>query len=648
MRQRAEPVDWARRVDWSAVAIWSLCFALVVYLGLEGGGYDALVHDRVGIAVWWAVLALVLAGAMPRLRLSPLAWAALGLFAAFTVWTALSLVWTESTERTWADLARLAGFLGVFALALLGSGAGSARRIVGAVGAGAAVVTVVALLSRLHPAWFPEATQTAELLSTGEERLSYPLNYWNGLAALIAIGIPLVLATATCARSVPLRALAAAALPAMGLAAFFTFSRAGIAAAFIAVAVFLAFTSNRLPKLLTLLIAGAGTAILVFAATQRDALEEGLLNATAREQGDALLLIAIVVCVLVGIAQAGISLSALRELRPSWTRVSRQNSIAAAAVAIIALLGFAVVLDAPGRASDAWAEFKEAEEGPGKGAGRLASTAGESRYEFWKVAAEQNADAPLVGTGAGTFEFWWTRNSDGSGTVRDAHSLYMQTLGELGIVGLLLLAAFLLVALVGGGRNALLAGAPERPMLAAALAGCVAFCFGATFDWLWQIPVLTVAVLLLTAVLVLPGSRPDAEGEPTPFALPVRLGTAFAALVAIAVIAVPLASTSLLRESEAEARAGDLSAALDDARSAQNVEPGAMSPRLQRALLLESLGDLEAAAGAAREATEREPTNWRPWLVRSRIDAQRGLAEEAVRHYRRARSLNPLSELFER
>src|ERR1044072_4970424 len=128
MRQRAEPADWGRRVDWSAVAIWSLCFALVVYLGLEGGGYDALVHDRVGIAVWWAVLALVLAGAMPRLRLSPLAWAALGLFAAFTVWTALSLVWTESTERTWADLARLAGFLGVFALALLGSGAGSGRR----------------------------------------------------------------------------------------------------------------------------------------------------------------------------------------------------------------------------------------------------------------------------------------------------------------------------------------------------------------------------------------------------------------------------------------------------------------------------------------------------------------------------------------
>jgi hypothetical protein len=647
MWRRVKPANWLRGADWSAIALWGLCFGLVVYLGLDGGGYDALVHDRVGLAVWWAVLALALAGALPRQRPSPLAWAALGLFAAFTVWTGLSLVWTESTERTAADLARLAGFLGVFTLALFGAGSGSARRVVGAVGAGVAAVAVAGLLSRLHPSWFPEATQTAELLSIGEERLSYPLNYWNGLAVLVAIGLPLLLAVATTARPPALRALAAAALPALGLTAFFTFSRAGIASAVFAIAVFLAFSSNRLPKLLTLLTAGAGTAILIFAATQRDALEDGLRNAAARQQGDELLLIAIAVCAVVGLAQMALSHRSLRRLRPGWTRVSRRDSAVAVGVAALALLAGAVAFDAPGRASDAWGEFKQAEEGPGKGAGRLASAAGESRYEFWKVAVKQNAADPWAGTGSGTFEFWWTRNSDGSGTVRDTHSLYMQTFGELGIVGAFLLAAFLLTVLIGGGRNVLAAG-PERPALAAALAGCAAFCLGATFDWLWQIPVLSVSFLLLAVILVRPGPTPAGGREPAPFALPLRLGIAAVSLAAVVAIAIPLASTSLLRQSEAEARAGNLNAALSDARSAQNVLPGAMAPRLQRAVLLETLGALDAAAVAAAEAVDREPTNWRTWLILSRVEAKRGRAVASVRAFRRARALNPLSPLLER
>ena len=58
--------EHARRFDWSAVATWVLGFGLVVYLGLEGGGYDPLVHDQVGIAVWWILLAGVVVGALPR------------------------------------------------------------------------------------------------------------------------------------------------------------------------------------------------------------------------------------------------------------------------------------------------------------------------------------------------------------------------------------------------------------------------------------------------------------------------------------------------------------------------------------------------------------------------------------------------------
>lgn len=643
--RREAPLDHARRIDWGATAVWLLCFTLVAYLGLKGGGYDPLVHDQVGIAVWWIVLVATAIGAIPRKRPGRLAWAALGFLAAFALWTALSLAWTESVEQTWADLARVTGYLGVFGFAVFAVGRLGARRLVGAIAAAIVLVSTVALLSRFHPAWFPGANQTASFLSNDRERLSYPLHYWNAVAALVAIGLPLVLQVAADARSVALRALGAAALPALVLTIFFTLSRGGMAAAAIALGVFFVFVPDRLAKLPALLVAGLGGAILILAADSRDALQHGLVNGAAHSQGDQMLLITLVVCALAGLAQAAISLGGRRLKRPAWTAPTRRQSlVAVGAAALVAIVLFAA-LDAPGHASNAWAEFKE-KNSPGKGAARLGSAAGQNRYQLWSAAVHENATRPLAGTGSGTFQFWWAQHADVDEVVRDTHSLYMQTLGELGIVGLALLAGLIAIVLVGGARVAWLSERADRAALAAALAGCGAFFVTATFDWMWQIPVLPVSMLLLAGILVttaLPGSR----AQPRGLGLPLRIGTGAVAIVAIVVIAVPLASTALVRQSESDFREGDLQGALDAARSAQNAEPGAASPRLQQALVLEAAGEFPAASEAARGATEKESTNWRNWLVLSRIEAERGRAVASVAAYRRARSLNPRASIFQ-
>jgi hypothetical protein len=315
-----------------------------------------------------------------------------------------------------------------------------------------------------------------------------------------------------------------------------------------------------------------------------------------------------------------------------------------AVIAGVSVLVALAAFDGPGRASDAWDEFKVAES-PGKGSERLVSVAGQNRYAYWESAVDQNQTKPLTGTGSGTFEYWWARNRDSADAVRDTHSLYFQTLGELGIVGFAILIAFLGVVIGGGGRE-ILGAHSRRPLLAAAFAGVVAFLLTAAFDWVWQIPVIASATLLLAAILVTAISPPPRE-EPAPFGWPARLGAAAAAIVAIVVISIPLASTGLLRESESEVRDGDLVGGLEAARSAANAEPGAATPRLQQALILEELGDFDAAAKAARAATERGETNWRTWLVLSRVEAQRGQAAAAVDAYRRARSLNPESPFFE-
>lgn len=646
MRPQSRKVNFAERIGWDAVVTWALCFGLVAYLGIDGGGYDPLTHDQVGIAVWWVLLVGVLVGALPRIGPTRLALVALGLLAAFVAWTALSLIWTESAERTSAELARMLAYLGIFSLVLFVRAPRESQRLVSAVAAAIVLIALLALLSRLHPAWFPSADQTARFLADSRERLSYPLNYWNALGALIAIGLPLVLQISAAAKTVIVRALAAGAIPAMALAIFFTLSRGGIAAAAVAIAVFIALTDDRVPKLATLALTGIGGGTLIALAAQRDDLRHGLTTSTAHHQGNELLLIGLIVCACVALIHAGVSALLISGRRPRWTVPNRtQSLVAVGALALVVVVG-AVAVHAPHRASNALDEFKGGGNA-GTGTARLNSFAGESRYALWKSAIAENGTAPLIGTGSGTFEFWWDRDAAGTEAVHDAHSFYLQTLGELGIVGLAILLGFVAAILGFGTREVIRSAAGQRSQLAAALAGCAAFFLSAAVDWTWQVPVIPVAALLLASTLVM-ARRPSAGGDAFYRRLSPRILLALGCLVAIVAIAVPLASTSLVRSSEAEVRSEDLNSALADARSAQNVQPDAATPRLQQALVLELQGNLPAAAEAAGGATERESTNWRTWLVLSRIEAERGNADAALAAYRKARSLNPLSPLFHR
>lgn len=630
------------RVDHQALAVWLLGFGLVVYLALHGGGFDPIVRNQLGIAVWWGVLLGLAVGALPLNRLRYGSLAALGLLTAYVAWVALSASWSDSPGRTFDDLGRVVTYLGVFALALSIRGPKGARRMVGAVGAAIVVVAIVALLSRLHPAWFPQAGETASFLPNGRNRLAYPLGYWNGLAALVAIGLPLVLYLACCARNMVAQALAAAVLPAMALTVYFTFSRGGTLAAILGLALFLALAHDRLPKAATMLAAGAGAAILIAAAGQRDALDAGLSGPLAHQQGNELLAMTFVVCAGVGLIQAGLAIALRYGGRPAWSRPSRRASLALLGGAVVTALVAAIALGAPGKASSAWHEFREAK-GTAQGAERFKSFSSNGRWPYWRAALKESETAPLHGTGSGSFESWWAQHGSG-GFVQDAHSLYFETLGELGIVGLALLVSFLGWILVAGARRYARAARERRTQLAATLAGCAAFCLGAAFDWLWELAVIPIAFLLLASVLVSAGERP----RRAPIPIVARLAGVGMALAAMVAIAIPLSAAGSLQKSQAEARAANLGGALREALDAQGVEPFAAAPRLQEALVLEAQDRLGAAVSAARAATERQPGEWRAWTIRSRIEAERGEAVASVASYRRARSLNPRSTLFER
>ena len=111
-------------------------------------------------------------------------------------------------------------------------------------------------------------------------------------------------------------------------------------------------------------------------------------------------------------------------------------------------------------------------------------------------ALDANASAPLTGIGPGTFEFWWARNGDLYSFARDAHSLVLETLAELGIIGLILIVSFIAVVLGGGSSSREI----SRSTCGQARGGdrlVLAFIVAAAVDWIWELPALPVAFLLL-------------------------------------------------------------------------------------------------------------------------------------------------------
>jgi hypothetical protein len=631
---------------WQAFAGFALPMLFVVYLALKGGAYDSIIYSEAGIVAWWLILIACTAGLVRPESISRTGLVALGALFAFAVWTALGIGWSESAEQSAAELGRVASYLGVFGLALALSNGALTRPIVWGVMTGIGVVALLALASRLEPDWFP-ASATAEFLPNASARLNYPLNYWNGLAALMAIGIPLALWCATTGRSVVARSASAAAIPVMALVAFYTLSRGGIVEIAAGIIVFLVLSPRRLGLLPLLATVAAGSSLLIAAATQRDAVESALVTTAAQDQAGEMWAIVVAICAGVALVTAAISLVADHGLVPG-PRVSRARaSIATGAIALVAVAaGLGAGL--PGEIEAQWQEFK-ADGGVGADTNRLLNASGNGRYELWTTALDANATSPVNGIGPGTFEYWWAEHRENASFSRDAHSLYFETLAELGVVGLIFILVLIGAPLAVGAWRATQSHrrTAGRRMYAALAAAMAAFAVAAGIDWAWELAVLPIVFLLLAAAAVARGRGTERPGEERRVpALVWRLAPIPVALIALVAIIIPYASTSELRASQADASAEVLPSALSKARTAASIQPYAATPALQEALVLELEGDTASAAQAARRATREEPTNWRTWFILSRLEARTGDAEASVAAYRQARELNPLSPLF--
>jgi O-antigen ligase len=135
-----------------------------------------------------------------------------------------------------------------------------------------------------------------------------------------------------------------------------------------------------------------------------------------------------------------------------------------------------------------------------------------SRADAYRVAIDEFESAPLFGAGTGTYPGLWLRERRGPETIRNAHSLPLETAGETGLVGLALLLAFLGAvgwAVVVVRRRP---GAVPRARAAGAAGALAAFVASCCVDWTWQMGTLTAAAMLLAATFLRSGDAPAHSG----------------------------------------------------------------------------------------------------------------------------------------
>lgn len=634
----------------------AFALALVTFVtAYDNGSYSLPSRNVIAIAVWWAVIVGV---ALRALNLEGASRASLvmgGIIAALCAWTFSSVFWAPSAENAFNEFNRVSLFLGIFALTTLAARHMPVAYWCNALAIGISSVVVIALVSRFFPGSFSDQGLSQSLPSAGW-RLSFPLGYWNGVAIFAALALPLLLRIAVSSDRAAIRGLAVAPMPAIAAAVFLASSRGGVVTAFVGTVAFLLLASRRWATSAALFWGLIGSAASIFVLDSRNELVNGPFGTSLVErQGRIAAVLVTLTCVLAGAAYA---LS--RELA---TRVARKRAfrpkpwLGRAVVTLVAgAFLFGIIASHPIRQFDNFKQASEAISNNDFAKQHLTSGSGSGRWQFWTASADQWESHPVLGNGAGSYEEWWTKHmpAEFPHKVSDAHSLYLESLGELGIPGFLLVLSLAFVGIGIGARRALKSSGDKRVSLAALTAVFTAFSVAAGFDWMWELTVVAgvgfVVLALLSSTAVTDPGRPRLVESKEPRHRQRGFGFGVAALVGVWLLicaqGIPLLAQLRINDSQAYAKSGNTNQAIRAAMDARNLQPWAASPYLQLALVAEKENQLEQARSWINSAIKRDQTDWHLWLVSSRLELKLGDSKGAQKSLAKAKSLNPRSPIF--
>jgi hypothetical protein len=599
------------------VALVLLAPVALVYLSFNAGGYFPSATGFVTIVFAQALVLRSTLAARPfegfsRALAVPLA--GLALYAAFQL---VSALWSHATARTLDSFDRTLLYL--LALVLFGSVRYTRARVywvIRALVAGIAAVCLIGLLSRVLPHAWPTAS------SFFSDRLSYPLTYWNAEGMLATLGLILGFHLTTArGEHWSVRVLAAAVLPGIAATLLLTFSRGALGVAAIGLLAYCLLTRlHTLPPALLAVV--PTTAIAVRSAWDATLLASAHpTTSQAVAQGRHVALVVGACMLAAGLLRALLlpadrPLAELRMVRYPPARATRVR-VGVGVAAIVLALGLA--LGGSGFAQRQYDKFvhHKGEQQKAQTRDRLGDPTNNGRLELWQAAVRIYRTQKLRGTGAGTYQPLYFRYRSEHQLVADAHSLYLQSLAELGVVGFVLILVVVLGILVG---LAVRIRGPDRGLYAALFAAMLAWAVHQAFDWDWQMPAVTLGVFVLAGVAL---ARPPGDGA-GPSGLPG--GRTLVALGWLVLAIAPLlgsVSYTRLQRSGQELKRGECTSARSEALSSLS-----LSAKRPQAYEVVGICDLEqgfaqAAVPAMAKAAALEPANWEGqfWLGVARAAA---------------------------
>ena len=611
---------------------------MVAYLAFRTGGYYPEGYASIVTLLALALGAAALASRWPfGAGFSTTLLVAAGALLLLVAWTWFSSGWSDAPARALFEAERTSLYLLtlVFFGAFLRRQGGLSLATTG-VAFAMAGVCAASLATRLYPDVFT----TAPTLSS--QRLSFPLSYWNSLGMFAAIAVVLLFHLTSDLRTPrPVRILAAAAIPVPALTLYFTFSRGAVGALVVGIVAYVVVGRSRglLPGLLA---AGPAAALALTHAYSAEILgTRDNLTAAAAAEGHRVATWVFVACALGGLLRlALLPLDAGLSRIPRASRRTRRAALVAALLAVVLACGVAVALDAPGRAQDAYESFTKPEISTDVRS-RFRQVTLNGREDHWTVALDYYRAHPLTGEGAGTFETQWLRSRERATETKEAHSLYIEMLGELGWVGLLLVVTAIGAILVGLAARA---RGHRRAVYGALFAGTLMWAVHAGVDWDWELPAVGVGLFALAGMALARRTMDRGLRERILAGWPVRVVVALACILVALTAVRTVVADAALDDAKRELEVGHCKEAV---AASQTALSAVASNPVGHEIIGWCLIDARRSAASVaemQEAVKDDPDHWR---FRYGLAIARAAAGQDPRpDLRLARRLNPLGVIF--
>jgi O-antigen ligase len=612
--------------------------ALIVFLGFNAGGYFPGTPAVAAIALTQILLVRIVQARRPFEGLAPMTLVAIAALGCYTALTLASGIWSHSMSRALIEFDR--AWLYLLVLVVFGTVQATTdnmRWLVRGLVLGTSIVCVSGLFTRL----LPNVWHTAPDVSN--ERLSYPVTYWNTLGLLAALGIVFAfhLSCSLNERRV-VRVLAAGVLPLLAATLFFTFSRGAMLAGAIGLVVYVLVARPRgLPS--AVLAAIPTTAALLFFAYRANLLDT--LDPTtprAVAQGHHVALVA-GACMFMGMAARLLLASVLDPRLRRWQHrprldASLKRGVLLSAV-VVAVVAFFVLGAAHALAHD-WDRFiggASTTTRSGDLRQRLTDPSNDGRTPLWQVALRGFSASPLHGAGAGMYQTLWDRERSQFAYVINAHSLYLQAMAELGVPGLLLLLVLVGAMIIGLASRV---RGRQRTLYGALLAVAVVWGLHAGVDWDWEMPVVTISIFAIAGLALSRRGRVGAGWVPTHNT---RLVLALMCLATVALPVSIIGSQTQLGQAEHALYASDCAAATPVALSSIGWLDVRPEPYEIVGFCDIQRGQPRQAITAMREARNHDPGDWETYYALAIAQASAGIdprpsIEQALR-------MNPLEPL---